>query len=88
MSAMRAGRRRSYTLYKSRAAPDGIIKNEFTIMSEKDKRLIDEAKGYSIFDWDKVMDLAGRAETAEGRRRLREIAVEYNHREEALNDNI
>lgn len=53
-------------------------------MSEKDKRLIDEAKGYSIFDWDKVMDLAGRAETAEGRRRLREIAVKYNHREEAL----
>lgn len=52
-------------------------------MTQHDLELIAKARRISILDWGKVFDLAEQADTEEARKRLRQIAIDYNHSEEA-----
>lgn len=52
-------------------------------MTEKDKKIIDEANRIGYTDWGQVLDLAEKADTEEAREELRRIAIAKHHKEEA-----
>ncbi len=52
-------------------------------MTDKDKKLIDEAEHISCYNWPNVLDLVEKADTAAARLVLNQIAKQKHHMDEA-----
>lgn len=52
-------------------------------MTDKDKKLIDEAEHISCYKWPDVLDLIEKADTAAARLVLNQIAKQKHHMDEA-----
>ena len=54
----------------------------FSIMTDKDSKLIEKAEDVPVAEWPEVLDMAKEADTEEARRRLKQIAMRMMHIEE------
>lgn len=55
----------------------------FYQMTENDIQLIEEARALPYHLWYRVSDLVEKADSAQAKEMLRQISIEYHHREEA-----
>lgn len=52
-------------------------------MTDNDKKLIAEAEAMPCTEWAEIAEMESRADTEEARERIRQIAINKYHREEA-----